>query len=806
MLRNYIKIAWRNLLRNKTFSLINTIGLALGIAVFIFIMQYVAFEWGANRFNKNYDSLYRVNAVSKDNASYYTAPGFAPLFKSSLPAITNYVRVADGIGSGIITYESANNIESGSFREGKVSYVDPDFFKVFTYPLAQGNLSLAEPQTLALSATTAKKYFGDASAIGKVLTVNNQFGHTPYTVTAVYQDMPEQSDIKADILLSFKTLDNPASRNDNDWANPKGLGSSFLNTYLLVNEHTSISALSKQATTIMHTLQPESKDYQMVFQSFHELHLAPSFNYPLQTFGSLLLVTLFLGIALLILIIAWVNFINLSIAQSLNRAREIGVRKVLGAMRKQLVSQFLFETLIITLAGVAIALLLVYLLQPLYNGFLDKNLSLGVLNQSWIWLAAIALILLGSLLSGGYVAWVLSAVNPIKSIGNKMESFTKGIPLRQGLVVFQFTVSVVFSTATLVLYRQLKFMHNQDLGMQVDQRLVIEGPEMNGGKIKSQSFKNQLANLPFVQKYAASNDIPGRGYNFSANGITRLNPDPQSEKKNFSMLLVDDRYFDTYGIKLASGQNFTADDVQKGYSTSARIIINQKAAVQFGFKPGERIIGEKIKWGKTYEIVGLVNDYHHLSLREAIQPMIFLPAVSSGYYTIKLKTDHLQDKINTLKNLYQAQFPGNPFAYFFLDENYDKQYKTEQKLGSIFITAAFVAVLIACMGLFGLASFIAQQRTKEIGIRKVLGASVANIIQLISTDFLKLVVIAIVIASPIAWYAMDKWLQDFAYRITVQWWMLALAGAAALVIAFVTVSFQSVKAAIANPVKSLRSE
>ncbi len=807
MLKNYIKIAWRSLARNKTFSLINTVGLATGIAVFIFILQYVAFEWSANRFNKNYNNLYRISTVSKQgNSSYFIPPGFAPLLKSNSAAIENYVRVADNAGKGIVSYQPDKRSDLRSFREDKASYVDPDFLNIFSFAVIQGSPSLNAPQTLALSESTARKYFGQAGAIGKVLIVNNQFGHTPYTVTAVYQDMPAQSDIKADMLLSFNTLDNPALRNDNDWADPKGLKSGFVNTYLLLKDNANASQLTKELNYIFHRLQPESKSDVMLLQSFSDLHLAPSFNYPLQTFGSLLLVSLFLGIAVLILIIAWVNYINLSIAQSLNRTNEIGVRKVLGAMRKQLISQFLTETLLITFTSVLLAISIVVLLQPVYNGFLGKDLSLAVLNQPGIWLSATALILLGSLLSGGYVAIVLSSINPIKTIGNKVANFAGNSSLRRGLVVFQFTVSIVFIVSTIVLYKQLKFMHSQDLGMQVDQRLVIAGPEMNGGKLRSQSFKNQLADLAFVQKFAASNDIPGRGYNFSADGITKLNPTPGDEKKSFSMLLVDDKYFDTYGIQLASGQNFTPDDVQNGYSAAQRIIINQKAAEQFGFKPGENIVGQKINWGKQFEIVGVVKDYHHLSLHQAIQPMIFLPAVSSGFYTIKLNTDHIQDKLNTLKNLYQAQFPGNPFSYFFLDENYDEQYKTEQKLGSIFIAAATIAVLIACMGLFGLASFIARQRTKEIGVRKVLGASVINIVRLISADFLKLVIIAIVIASPVAWYAMDKWLRDFAYRINIEWWMFLLAGAVAVTIAFITVSFQAVKAALANPIQSLRSE
>lgn len=808
MIRNYIKVAWRNLWRNKTFSFINITGLALGIAVFLFIMQYLAFEWGANRFNINYDNLYRAIVVDKDGKNdHFIAPGFAPQFKTAFPVINSYVRVADDLGDGLVNPNTNNKTDDAkAFREDKIAYVDGDIFKVFTLPLSQGTPSLNEPQTAALSASTAKKYFGDANAIGKTITVNNQFGHTVYTVNAVFNDFPEQSDIKANVLLSFKTLDNPALRDGNDWADPKGLKSGFVNVYFLLNDKVKTTSINNMTTRLMHQLSPDTKTDSMVFQPFSDMHIAPSFNYGLQTFGSLVLVSLFAAVALLILVIAWVNYINLSVAQSLKRAREIGVRKVLGAMRKQLMAQFLSETMIITLISCAVAIVLVAMLQPVYNSFLDKNLSLNILNQGWVWLIGIGFIIAGSLLSGSYVAFILSSFSPIKTIGNKIERITSGLSLRMGLVVFQFTISIVFIIATLVLYRQLQFMKTQDLGMQVDQRLIITGPSVNGSKLGSKSFKNQLAVLPFVKKYSASNDIPGRGYNFSANGITRINPNPGDEKKNYSMLLVDNSYFDTYDIKLAEGQNFSADNIDKGYQKAGTIIINQKAAEQFGFKPGEHVVGQKIMWGQPYEIVGVVKNYHHLSLHESIQPMVFLPAVCSGYYTIKLDAANMQTHIDNIKKLYQAQFPGNPFEYVFLDQNYDKQYRVEQKLGNVFIASALVAIFIACLGLFGLASFTAQQRTKEIGIRKVLGASVINIIRLISTDFLKLVAIAIVIASPIAWYAMNMWLQDFAYRVDINWWLFLLAGGIAVLIAAFTVSIQSVKAALANPVTSLRSE
>jgi putative ABC transport system permease protein len=765
----------------------------------------VAFEWGANRFHKNYNQLYRVSLLHPQG--HYMAPGFAPLLKNSFPAVNNVVRIAD-IGKGLIAIDGSPNnaTKPHQYREEQVSYVDADFFRVFSFPVIQGDADLSQSKTAALSATVAKKYFGDASPVGRVMTINNQFGKGLYKVTGVYNDMPEQSDIKADILLSIATLQDPAFLSDNTWADPKGLNSGYCNIYVLLNKGTDANQLAKQADHMKDKLQPENRGDKFAFQPMAQVHIAPSFKYPLQTFGSLVLVTAFGAVALLILVIAWVNYINLSVAQSLNRSREIGVRKVLGAMRRQLVLQFLAETAAVTFGSVLIAISLVYMLQPLYNSFVDKNLSLSVLNQGWFWPAATLLTVGGSLSSGVYVAFILSSFNPIKTLSGKLTSLKGGLSFRKGLVVFQFMVSVVFIISTMVLYRQLNYMKNQDLGMKVNQRLVIVGPDVNGGKVISQGFKNRLSALPFVQKYAASNDIPGKGYNFSASGITRLNPNPGDEKKEFSMLQVDDKYFDTYDIQFVAGSNFTAQNIDDGYRKTTSLIINQKAAEILGFKRGERVVGQKIKWGKIYDIAGVVKDYHHLSLHELIQPMIFLPSVSSGFYTVKLSADRLQSKISALKQIYQAQFPGNPFEYFFLDQNYDKQYKAEQRLGNVFIASALVAIFIACLGLFGMASFSAQQRVKEIGIRKVLGAGVSSIVKLIASDFLKLVLLAVIVASPVAAYIMNKWLQDFAYRIQLQWWLFALAGCVALAIALFTISFQAIKAAVANPVKSLRSE
>lgn len=809
MFKNYFKTAFRNLWRNRQFSIINIAGLALGMAVFLFITQYVAFEWNANRFNKNYNELYRVNAQYKEgNTEYYLPPGIAPVAKQQIPAIENYVRVADGIAAGVLSYLGQTETDTKTFREESMLYVDGSFLNVFSFPLVAGTASLAEPKTLALSETISRKLFGTADVVGKTVTVSNQFGNTPYTVKAVYQ-LPAESDIKADVLLSLHTLESAANRDGNDWADPNDIQSGYTNIYLQLKKDADAETVAKSITSFLHATKPQTKDDKVVLQPFSALHLAPSFDYPYQTFGSLLLVVVFSCVAVLILLIAWVNYINLSTAQALNRAKEVGVRKVLGASRMQLVLQYLTETFILTLASAGIAILMVNLLQNMFNDFTGKPLSISVLNNGWFWASGIALIVVGSLLSGSYVAFALTSFKPITTIRGKVPTTIKGFSLRKSLVVFQFTISIVFIIATVILYRQLQYMKTENLGMNLDQLLVIQGPTVSseGQAERNVSFKNALGQLPFVKKYAASNNIPGIGYNFSTEEITKLNnPQRGDERKSYSMFICDDRFFDTYGISFAQGKTFTTDDAERSWNNVRKVIINEKAAQQLGFDTKQNIIGQKISWGEPFEVIGVVKDYHHKSLREPIQPAIYLGSVSFSYFTVQTDTRDMQSKINTIKSIYSSTFPGNPFEYFFADEKYDQQYFAEQKLGNVFIAAALVAILIACMGLFGLAAFSARQRVKEIGIRKVLGASVANITTLLSKDFIRLVIIAIVIASPIAWWAMNQWLQDFAYRTRINFWIFFIAGLIAIGIALLTVSFQAIKAAMANPVKNLRTE
>lgn len=809
MIKNYFTVAIRNLWRNKTFTAINVAGLAVGLAVFLLIVQYVAFEWGSNRFHKNFSQLYRLGATDKAGAhNYYFPPAYGKLITDKIPAVESLVRVTDNLGSGVVSFEEEGKTELKTFSEENISYADGNFLQVFSFPLLDGTGQLSEPKTMVLSEDMANRFFGTTKVAGKTVQVSNQFGNTDYTITGVFNKGSGQSDIQPGIILSFSTLQNAANRNENDWADPATMDNGFVNCYVVVKKNADEKKIAAGINSLIKAVKPTS-DELAILQPFSELHLAPNFSYPYQTFGSLKLVSMLLAVALLILLIAWVNYINLSTVQALKRAKETGVRKVLGASRTQLTLQYLSETLLLTLISVGLAFVIVQLTQELFNHFTGKPLSLAVLNQGWFWAAAIAFILAGSVLSGGYVAFVLSSFKPVTAIRSKFESKRTGWSLRKGLVVFQFSISIIFIIATIVLYQQLAYMKTGNLGMKLDQLLVIKGPTISseGQAEKNTAFKDALGKLPFIQKYAGSNNVPGKGYNFSADNITKLSPQKGDEKKSYKMFISDDKYFDTYDIKFAQGKPFSADDAMRAWMNCKKVLVNEKAAAAMGFAKNENIVGTKINWaGETYEINGVVKDYHHLSLQAAIDPVVFLPSTSFGYFTVRTDGTNLPGKIARLQDLYKEYFAGNPFEYFFADDTFGKQYEAEQKLGNVFITAAVIAIIIACLGLFGLAAFTAQQRTKEIGIRKVVGASVTSIAALLSKDFIKLVLLAICIASPIAWWALNKWLQDFAYRVHISGWVFVAAAVIALLIAVATISAQAIKAALRNPVKSLKTE
>ena len=814
MFRNYLKIALRNLQRNQAFAFINIAGLAVGIASFVFILEYVSFEKSVNQFHTNLPKMYRLLDESKEGTHEYMYSAAAPAAKENFAEVESYCRMADGIARGIIGVTQEDSKLAKSFREDRVAYVEGNFFGFFSFPILEGDAtSLQQPFTVAISEKYAQKYFGGKNVINQILMLNNQFGSKSYKVVIVYKDIAENSDIQADILLSLETLKNPANLNGNEgWASLDNWESQFLTAYITIKAGNDYVATEKKINDLYKSKRPENED-KIRLQLATQIHLGSSLDDGYPTTGKLWFVYLLGGIAVLILTIAWFNYINLSTVSSLKRAKEVGIRKVSGASKSELVSQFLGESFLLNILGFALAIVLVSLLQPLFNELIGKQLSLAILKTNNFWMIGVLFLVVGAFLSGSYTAFAISSFPAVSILKGTFSNSIKGVWLRKSLVVFQFGISILLIISTLVLFKQLGFMQSKDLGMNPEQVLVIEGAEIGKDstfKQRSQSFLQTLESQSFVKSVSATGALPGRWFNFNASGLSRTTSNnPSDLKKGYAVLITDNMYLETFGIQLVAGKNFTPEICEKSWK-SGFVMLNEAATRSLGFENSQAAVGQRIKAefinGREVEILGVIKDYHHETLQASIKPMIIIPDYNNTYFAVRLTTNEIREKIGQLEQFYQSSFTGNPFDYFFVDENYNKQYQSERQFGNIFTTASFLAIFIACLGLFGLAAFTAEQRTKEIGIRKVLGAELSQIVRLLSKDFLKLVGVAFVIASPLAYYGMTKWLENFAYKTEISWWVFAVAGGSAIAIALLTVSWQSVKAALTNPVKSLRSE
>ncbi len=816
MIQNYFTIALRNLKKNSVFTTINVAGLSLGMAAFMLIFQYISFEKSVNTFHANLPNLYRVlyevSFQGKTNTWSSIAPAFAPFAKDQFEEVADYCRVMPGIGAGIVSYVPTQKEDSKSFREEQMAYADGNFFKLFTFQTLEGNPeTLQQPYTVAISRSAATRYFEKAGALGKVLTLDNQFGKGLYTITSIYEDFPKNSDLQYDLIFSLQTLANPANNNGNNWARLDNFDAQFIDTYLLTNEGIDYVSLENKLNEAKKKVKPEATEL-VRLQPMQNIHLAKSLSDYYTTFGNLGFLYILEGIALLILVIAWFNYINLSTASAIKRAKEVGIRKVIGASQYQLALQFLGESFLLNFIGLLVGLALVNLLQGIYNQLIHKELSLAIFGQDWMWLAGILLIMIGSFASGSYASFTLSSFNPSEILKGIFSKSAKGILMRKTLVVFQFSISILLIASTLILYRQLQYMENSNLGVTLNHLLTMTEPEVGRDstfKQRSKAFLNELSQQSFIKDYTMSGSVPGNWYNYNTSGYTRLSPSPGDEKINYSITFIDERYVRVFGISMSAGNNFTPEMCAVSWTDNDKIIINESAARQLGFETPELAIGQRItnvERSNQYEVIGVLKDYHHMSLRQAIDPIFFFPMYNSHYFTVQLNGEQLKANIGELEKLYKKNFPGNPFEFFFVDEKYDQQYQNEQQYGAIFSIASGLAIFIACLGLFGLATFRVEQRRKEIGIRKVMGANVSQITTLFTKDFLQLVLVAFLIATPLSWYVMNEWLQEFAYRTEINWWIFVIAGIVAVLIAAITVSSQALKAAISNPIDTLKRE
>jgi len=819
MIKNYFKTAWRNLWKNKTFSFINIAGLAIGMAACLLILQYVSFQLSYDQFNKNASDIYRVSNDRYQHGKLIqhgtiTYSGVGPAMQADYPEVVNHTRVEPS-GKTIISYNLKKIGEQNTF------YVENSFLSMFSYPLVAGNAAtaLSDPHTVILSQTLAKKIFevvddNYASLLGKGIIAGSD--STPYKITGISKDVPENSHLQFDLLLSYITL----YTGPNAWkeAEYDFTDSDFWH-YVQLKHGTNYKALEAKFPAFSQRHFQGDKisgsDEKFYLQPLSKAHLYSDFEYEIGETGSATVVWGLLIIAVLIIVIAWVNYINLATAKSMERAKEVGVRKVSGATKQQLIRQFLSESLIINIIALCISLLIVTLVQHGFNSLVKYQLSLPYLFQKGlsgysITATLIGLIVIGIFVSGFYPAFVLSSFKPILVLKGKFTSSGKGAILRKALVVGQFAITVALIIGSFVVYKQLKFVNAQNLGMNISQMLIVKPPELTNWDStfidRENSFTDQLKQLPHVMGATTSWNIPG-GETGRSFAVRRVDQDSTVRfTMRHSGIGMD--YLKVYKIKLLAGRDYTYTDFNPDFGKLHNIILNESAIKLLGYSSPQDAIGKTIiRWQKKWDIVGVIDNYHQKSLRYPVEPTMLFPAYGTGsYISVKTDTRDLPATVAAIRKKFDTFFPGNLFDYFFLDDHFNEQYKNDKLFGKVFAIFAGFAIFIACLGLLGLSLFATAQRTKEIGVRKVLGASVTNIVALLSKDFIKLVVIAFVIASPVAWFIMHNWLRDFAYRIEISWWIFLGAGLLAVLIALGTISFQAVKAAIANPVKSLRTE
>lgn len=811
MLKNYFKIAWRNLVRSRAFSAINISGLAIGLASCMLISLYVIDELSFDRFNENADRIVRVTFKGlmqggKINEAHVMPPTASAL-KTDYPEVVEATRLRQG-GRPLVL------INNRIYNDERLAFVDSNFFRVFTFPLVEGapQNALVEPSTMVISESTALKYFGTTHAIGKTL-VFKEF-NTTYRITGVMKDMPASSHIRYDLLASLSTLDEARSTS---WMVsefftylllPKGYDYKKLEAKLPQTVEKYIGPQLKQAMGVsLAEFRQKGNDLRLQLQPLTGIHLHSDFEYDLDVNGDVSYVYIFGAVSLIMLLIACINFMNLSTAGSSKRAREVGVRKVMGSEKSELIAQFLMESILLTSIALLLATLLCIIALPLFNELSGKTLSL-----KWDSIPGLvpALVLFGlfvGVFAGSYPAFFLSSFKPITvlkggSAALKLSSSGRTLNLRSGLVVFQFFISITLMVGTTVVYEQLQFIRNKKLGYSKDQVIVV--PAWSLGK-NAESFREQVIADSRVASVSVSGYVPAGP---SDNNNFMVNPGGKPDQFVKTLRYeVDYDYVKTLGMEMAYGRNFSKD-----YGTdSTGIILNETAVKTFGWTPQnaiDQIVTRNDNQGHkaTFHVVGVVKDFHFRSLHEPIAPLVMTLSNGWGWVLIKTRSREVSGLLATMKKSWDSFRTDMPFSYTFLDERFNETYKAEKKTGQILATFAGLTIFVACLGLFGLATFTAEQRTKEIGVRKVLGASVAGIVALLSRDFLKLVGIAMIIAIPAAWWLMDKWLQEFAYKISVSWWVFALAGLLSVLVALLTISYQSVKAALMNPVKSLRSE
>lgn len=799
------------MVKNRVFSIINITGLATGLACFILIALYVLDELSYDKFFANSERIYRINSDVRFGGTDLHMPVSSDMMGEALskdyPQVEQYTRVFTFSGSKMVRKDNE------FINEYNVAHVDSTFFDVFQLKPIAGTIKTAlnEPNTVVLTASTAKKYFNTEQAVGKIIETNDN-NQTLYKVTGVVEDIPRNAHFNFDFLFS---MDNVAY----GWGN--SLSHNFY-TYLLLKTGTDARAFEQkfeeyitnyvvpQARQVMNI--PSIEEFRKAGNSLQyslipvtDIHLKSDRTFELQPGGNIQYVYIFSGVALFILLIACINFMNLTTARSANRAKEVGIRKVLGTHRRKLVSQFLSESTLMAFLALVIALVIAFLVLPLFNEVSGKSMTLGNLFSPLFLPMLIALPLVVGLLAGSYPAFYLSAFQPIQVLKGKLNRGARGGLLRSVLVTVQFVTTIILIIGTIVIYKQLGYIQTKNLGFNKNQVLVVNDTYTLDSNLDA--FRNEMLRVPGVLSATTSGFLPVSSSSRNDNTFSKEAVMDAKNGFNMQRWTIDENYMGTMGMEIIKGRNFS----RSFPSDSSAALINETAAKVLGY---DDPVGKKlytisdVETGEVqaFNIIGVVKNFHFESLKQNIGPLCFLYGRNTYLTSFKVTAANISSILKQAEAKWKAMASGKPFSYRFLDDSFDEMYRSEQRVGKIAFVFSLLAILIACLGLFGLVTFIAEQRAKEIGIRKVLGASVRGIVQLLSKDFVRLVLIAFVIAAPASWYFMNKWLEDFAYRVQLSWWVFVAAGLIALVIAILTLSVQAIRAALDNPVKNLRTE
>lgn len=801
MLRNYFLITLRNLLKNRISSLVNILGLAIGMAAFVLIIQYARFELSYDDFHAKGNLIYRVqqDRYNKGEITTQWAAGCSAVGQAlyeNFEEVENFTRFQKI--DGVFSYGEKK------FREEEIYLADTSFFRVFSFHILEGdpNTALLNPMEMLVSETTARKYFGDADPIGESLRFN---GGSEFKIIGVFGDAPENGHLKPDILASWATLVRFRGADINTAWQWDG----FFN-YIQLHPATDYKEFEAKIPAFVEDLLGEDMDSYgagVVFnlQPLRSIHLNSDFMFEAEPNGNARSVYALIAISLFLVLIAWINYINLSGARSLERAREVGMRKVNGALRSQLLGQFLLESFLMNLIAILLAFVLVIILSPSFNRLTGAMLDYSIGSNPGFWGLVLSGFFAGAFLSGIYPALFLSSFKPTTVFKGVSELKLGGLGMRRILVIFQFTTSLLLVAGTLTVFTQITYMRNHELGVDIDNVLVLRGPAVNDSTYseKFSAFKDELTRNPDIEKVTASIAVPGRQPKWNAGGIKRLSDGPE-DGNQYRIIGFDFDFVDFYGLSILEGRNFSEDFGQN----SETVLFNEAAIELMGFEDMASAMNVPIYfWGDTFNIVGVLKNYHQEGLKADQEPLIFRYFKdANSFYSIKVNPRKSQEALAFTEELWQQFFPQNPYEYFFLEDYYNEQYRNEMRFGKVFGLFAFLAIFIACLGLFGLSSYTTIQRTREIGLRKVLGSSSGNAVLLLLRYFVIQVLIAVPIGLGLGYYIMSGWLENFAYRIGIGWWFFIVPLLIVLLITILTVISQVLKTAAVNPAESLRSD